>query len=74
MAQIILEVKDAYLAGIGEKFGNRNDPAEAIRAKYQQEVDSYTTQVIKEEDPEVITKKQELEQLIAQKEAEIKGK
>lgn len=72
MAQIILEVKDTYLAGVGARFGNRNDPAEAIRAALQDQIDKATVDVIESEDPDVVQKRQEYEAVLEQKKQETK--
>lgn len=67
MAQIIIEVKDAYVNGLGAVVGNPIDPVDGITGWLQQIVDNKIAENIVKIDSDVIAKQQELDTLINQK-------
>lgn len=82
MAQITIEIKDGYEVTIAKEFAKfsygkivptTQEHLDAIQSHIYSLIDPYYKQAI-EKDPEVLAKKQELEDLIALKEAAIKGK
>lgn len=67
MAQIIIEIKDGYVNGLGAVVGNPIDPVDGITGWLQQIVDSKIAENIVKIDNEVILKQHELDTLISQK-------
>ena len=72
MATITIEIKDAYLDGIGEYFGNRSNPIEAITEKFNQDLVGAYDYAIANYDPDVVQKRQEYEAIVEQKKQETK--
>lgn len=73
MAQIIIEIKDPYVNGLGAVVGNPIDPLDGITGWLQQIVDKTIADNLVKIDAEVLAKQQELDALIAAKEAGIKS-
>lgn len=67
MAQIIIEVKEAYVNGLGAVVGNPIDPVDGITGWLQQIVDNKIAENIATIDADVIAKQAELDSLIEHK-------
>ena len=60
-------VKDEYVTALGRYFGNESNPQEAIQAVLDKVITDGYDFVIADSDPDVLQKKQEVEDLIRQK-------
>lgn len=67
MAQIIIEVKESYVNGLGTVVGNPIDPVDGITGWLQQIVDNKIAENIATIDADVVAKQAELNALIDQK-------
>ena len=68
-----VEIKNNLVSLVGTKLGNPDNPEEAIQVYLQKTIDDIINEVI-ENDPEIVTIKEELLQKIEEKRVAAKGK